>query len=608
MTVRPPRLTRVSLISRLVAALGSPALIAAALSPAFSGPVAAQILNPFWESEKPPPKEEGPPTEGYLPPPFADKTTDGNGVSREALPPSAALQERQSGVEREDLAPVMAQDGSGLPYDPWNGLSGDQLAQGIAALDLPPRSPTLAAVWRRLITSNAANRDGSGASASLTALRVEALHQSGLIEDAAAVLAADPAAASDPVLLLLTARNEIGLGNRERGCEIGRDLRSARAPLPKPMQGDLLLIGGYCAALAGDTAKADLQAGLLRELEGGDMLAADLISGGSIEVPPGSKLSLLDYRIAEIKGGLAPEKIVASASPALLAALARDPKAPADLRLSAGEAAAAINAIPADDLAALYRAPGAGGGPGSIERASLFKQAEVEQTPLKKARLIRAFLDEARRANLYWPALQVMAAPAGALMPVPEIGWFAETAIEIGLASGNLDGVRRWAEADLSLSREGAPDPLAHWLALADIADPSVTSGHDRSLAAVTALAHHGRFDGGLLNRLVTVLDALAIGTPMPLSELASRGPQPPTGHLPDTGVLSELADASKKRQFGRTVLLAMRAIGPDSAAHAHMIALGDSIRALKRAGLEADAHRLALEGLFDAWPRVVDQ
>jgi hypothetical protein len=34
------------------------------------------------------------------------------------------------------------------------------------------------------------------------------------------------------------------------------------------------------------------------------------------------------------------------------------------------------------------------------------------------------------------------------------------------------------------------------------------------------------------------------------------------------------------------------------------MIALGDTIRALKRAGLEPSARRLGLEALFAAWPR----
>jgi hypothetical protein len=87
---------------------------------------------------------------------------------------------------------------------------------------------------------------------------------------------------------------------------------------------------------------------------------------------------------------------------------------------------------------------------------------------------------------------------------------------------------------------------------------------------------------------------------------VASRTPQPAGGYLPDTGTLTELADASKRKEFGRTVLLAMRALGPHGAEGAHLIALGDAIRALKRAGLEADAHRLGLEALFAGWPRSV--
>jgi hypothetical protein len=582
----------------------------------------AQVFDPFGEPEtsRPPPVRRATPSENdraYLPPPFDDSQRGGaaaDGVTREALPPSAALQERSNGVMREELAPVMATDGSGLPYDLWNGLSPEQLAEAIAALDLPPRSPTLNALWRRLITAQSSPEEASGGPARLTALRVEALDQSGLIDEEAALLAKNPATSGDPVLGVLLARSEIGLGNTERGCQIGRDLRAEQTKLPKPMQADAILINGYCAAVQGDTAGAELQAGLLRELDAGDTLGADLLdaaaTGIAAQIPTGSKLSLLDYRIAEIKGGLQPAQLVAAATPALLAALARDPKAAPDLMLAAGEAAAAINALPAQDLARLYRAPGAGGDGGSIERAGLFKQAEAEQTPLRKARLIRAFLDESRRAKLYWPALQLMAAPTAALAPVPEIGWFAETAIEVCLASGNFEGVRSWIAfgASLDSSNPGAPDPLAHWAALADLADPSLASGHERNLGAVEKLALTGGFDPAVLHRLATALDALDINVPIPLWDLASRSPQPSTGHLPETGVLSELKDASQKKQFGRTVLLAMRTIGPNTAEGAHMIALGDAIRALKRAGLGAEAHQLALEGLFGAWPRAVSQ
>ena len=144
---------------------------------------------------------------------------------------------------------------------------------------------------------------------------------------------------------------------------------------------------------------------------------------------------------------------------------------------------------------------------------------------------------------------------------------------------------------------------LDHWLALADIADPG-PDNRGQYLNEVETLALRGRFTPDALHRLATVLDALNYNVPIPLWEAASRTPQPNTGHLPATGVLTELQDASKKKEFGHTVLLAMKSLGPNGAEGAHIIALGDSIRALKRAGLETDARRLGLEALLIAWPR----
>jgi hypothetical protein len=47
-----------------------------------------------------------------------------------------------------------------------------------------------------------------------------------------------------------------------------------------------------------------------------------------------------------------------------------------------------------------------------------------------------------------------------------------------------------------------------------------------------------------------------------------------------------------------------MRALAPQGAEGANLIALGDAMRALKRAGLEPDARRLGFEDLFAGWPR----
>ena len=113
-----------------------------------------------------------------------------------------------------------------------------------------------------------------------------------------------------------------------------------------------------------------------------------------------------------------------------------------------------------------------------------------------------------------------------------------------------------------------------------------------------------GRFPADVLHRLATVLDATDVNVPIPLWEAASRTPQPSTGYLPETGVLAQLQDAAKKKEIARTILLTMRALGPSAADGAHMIALGDSIRALRRAGLDSDARRLGVEALIAQWPR----
>jgi hypothetical protein len=112
------------------------------------------------------------------------------------------------------------------------------------------------------------------------------------------------------------------------------------------------------------------------------------------------------------------------------------------------------------------------------------------------------------------------------------------------------------------------------------------------------------RFPAPLLHRLATVLDATDVNVPIPLWEAASRTPQPAAGYLPETGVLAQLQEAAKKKDVARTVLLAMRSLGSVEADGAHIIALGDTIRALRRAGLETDARALGVEALMGQWPR----
>jgi hypothetical protein len=518
-------------------------------------------------------------------------------------------------VERGDLAPVMAADGSGLPYELWRGLDVGTLERLITEIDIPPRSPALHRLWLRLITSNVTPPDGGVTDQQFLALRLEILYRSGLLDEASRMLSAMPA--GDPTAAILAARNEIGLGAQDKGCETVKSGGGVPVQLPRPVKADAALISGFCAAVAGDAPGAGLAAELAREAgvkESPGLQALDAIAMGSKpQVGPDQAVSLMDYRIIEAAGGAIDNaSVIKRAEPSLLAALALDAEANAGDRLAAAEAAAQVNAISAEQLADIYRAqPDAGavisdavGTDTPQRRAGLFVAAEHERTPQKKVRLIRAFLDEAHRAGFYLTALRMVSPASDSVVAAPEIGWYAETGVEVALAAGGYAKAREWAA--FGPTAGGAPaGSLNHWLALIDIAEGSASTRED-DLRHVEELAVRGRIDATLLHRLATVLDALEYNVPIPLWEAASRTPQPASGHLPETGVLTELQDAAKKREFGRTVLLAMKTLGPNGAEGAHMIALGDSIRALKRAGLEADARSLGFEALFASWPRAI--
>jgi hypothetical protein len=521
-------------------------------------------------------------------------------------------------VEKGDLAPVMSNDGSGLPYELWRGLDIAGIETLISELEIPPRSPALHSLWKRLITSDVTPPAGDPANLNFLALRLEALYRSGLAADAARELEKQDGVAG-PVTAALASRNAFANADPAKGCAIAAKAVGLKGDVPKRTKGEAILISGYCAAATGDLPGAGLAAELAREE--GVPVSPGLESLDALSIKAKPKLSaaktfsVIDYVLMDM-AGVGGELALDKAEPALLVAIANDANAKLPVRLAAAEAAARFNALPHDYLAALYASGPVPQNPDTLlagtqtsstqRRSELFKAAEAEKTPMKKTRLIRALIDDAKRSGIGFQAMQMLQRATAAINPQPEISWFAETAAEIGLASGDYALTRKWIAltGGQQAQVQGVQSQgLGHWLALTDIADPAEPQ-RGAHLADLEATAVHGRFAPDALHRLATVLDALGYNVPIPLWEAASRTPQPNTGYLPETGVLTALQDAAKKREFGRTVLLAMKAIGPNGAESAHMIALGDAIRALKRAGLEADARRLGLEALLGSWPR----
>jgi hypothetical protein len=501
-------------------------------------------------------------------------------------------------VERGELAPVI-EDGSGLPLELWQGLNLTQLEGLLAGLQLPPRSGALRQLWRRMLLAAANPPVGVRDGEHFTALRLEALYRSGLLDDMAELLRAQPAG---PIIRVLSARLDIGLGRRDVGCQTVTALASPRSGLPGRLKGETQLLAGYCAAAAGAGAAAGLAVELARE-EGFDAelplaVLAGVAAASTAKPPLPERVLLLDYRFLELLGPVDAQQLLARAEPALLVALAQERGIDARLQVAAMEAALELNALPEEAAREAYRrlAATAAGDPDRqadprLRRALLFRALELARAPMQRARLLRALIDEAKTSELRAALARLLAPQLGGLVPSPELAGFAATAVEIALAASDYGRARAWASG------------LPPWQALIDVADAERGAARPPSLAAMTEFAR-SRLDAQTLDRLATLLDALDVDVPIALWDAAGRTPQPAGGYLPETGVLAELADAAKRGEVGRTILLAMRALGPYAPAGAHVLALGDAVRALNRVHLYGDARRLALEALLPAWPR----
>ncbi len=608
-----------------------------ALPASFLSVIAAPAMgqtswNPFEEAGPPAsgPRRPGraaaqaPISPGVPPPPAYD---GGRSLSRDAT--TGGLGQREA-VERSDLPPLAPADAGGerqptaaAPLQ-RSGAATAALVAALGEIELPTRSPVLARLLGRIAGPRAEDAD---ASVEGVGARATALYRAGRIREALAVAGSiDPAQLEAGVarsaLLAFQARLSLALGDVAQACSGARSILQTGRGVPRQILAEAIGINGYCGIAAGKPEAAGLAAALGREQGGLPASTLSVLDAVASGLPAGldkfPKVSVLDWRLAEASGKLGEDTDLPmeNVEPAALVAIAESASAPGQLRVAAAEAAIRIDAIGPDVLAEAYRrqsfaaedlaAPFSARGAAWSRRALLYNSARGERTPLRRARVVRAALDDARRAGIYLPMAQVLAPLVADIPPVAEVGWFAETAIEVMVAAGRYEDARRWArlgmDAAVTADRRGAS--LAHWQALIDIAGPDMRTGRGEALATVEELALRGRFTTEALHKLATVLDALDYAVPVRLWEAASRAPQPTTGHLPATGVLRELQLAARGKDRVRTTALLFRTLGREGPEAAQMITLGDAIRALKRAGLEVEARQVAFEALFGIWPR----
>ena len=481
---------------------------------------------------------------------------------------------------------------SPLPYDLWRGLSPEELERLLAAAPLPSPSSVLAPLIARALAT------GDSAGGAELMLRVAALQRAGRVAEAADLLgrtALGRTAASDPRLLGRYALLLLALGRVDEACDIhlGEALQQGGAGGPRK---EAWLVPAFCAAANGDASGAKLALQLARESGAGIALAAAVLGQRQPAIP--DQLGIMDYlflSLAEKRPGAA---IVAKAEPGLLFQLSRDGTAPAELRVAAAERAGSLNIITGEDLARAYREaaqalPKTAQSPPAL-RARLFAAFENAPSAKIRAESIAALLESARDQGIETPIAEALARASAGLVDDPQAASFAETGIRVAALAG--DEASAWAWVDAGGER------VANWQLLLAATDP-LGPRAEAALEQGVELALQGGLPPALLHRLVTVLDALDYDVPIPLWDAASKTPQPTEGDLPPTSALTALKQSADAGEVGGTVLIVASVLGPKGAKGAHLIALGDSLRALKRVGLDREARRLGVEALYAHWP-----
>ncbi len=543
-------------------------------------------------------------------------------VLRQELPPLEDASDgdvapsRPDATKRQSRRPLRKRSRSVkvLPDDAWRGVSMKRFEDISREYARRPRSRAVRDLWVRMFASSARPPQGAYNAVSFEALRMQALYRLGAVQQIVDHADTVPEGAGYAILNILAAKSRIALGDEEAACASAKSLISEKGKVAESLQREFVEISVYCALRSDDRSRASLIMELSRD-RGLDAPATfgvvDALTLGRVPaLPKGRRLALIPGKLLVLGGYKPKRRFFEIATPALLLAIAYNSEVPTAVRIEAAERAAEHGVLQPSGLRTVYLESGRTSGKGGSRAASMRKIAELARNRNASGRVLseaRRLLDASRHGRLY-PVVAAMLGPdIGNLRQTRDAQTYAETAVEIAAASGQYDAAIGWAifgSAYTSAGTGGEGRSLMHWQMPVNIADARRGTPRGAGLVPTERLALRGRFASDVLHRLVTVLDSLGYTVPIPLWNAASQSPQPAKGYLPKTGVLSDLARASKDRQIGHTLLLAIAALGPDGASKAHLIALGDSLRALRRAGLEDAAREIAFEMVFPIWPR----
>ena len=543
----------------------------------------------------------------------------------EIISPTPASPKIQSGIEVNRLERLDPQEfgtidalSGGLARDMWAGTSSSLAAKLLGQLPSAIASPSLREVLRRALLTSATLpvKRPDNPAVNFAALRISQLQLMGLLGSAAELLDAAPNRKADHVLHRLHAENLL----------MGNDIATACAETQRP-ETDLaerywqyLLI--FCHVVENNLAEAALGVSILAEgkepIDPGFMLLIDgFVSGvvpkvDAIGRPTALLLAMLRYAKLPV-----PDAALARAPPPLLVMIAGSMETDLDLRLAAAEKAVREGAMTTDWLTRIYvgaqfsreeldnALSTAQAAQAPRGRALLYQAAYGQNVPTARAEVLRKALDFAAENGFYSLSTRIYQAMLESMVPSVELSWFAADAIRALSALGRLDLVRPWLNG---LRYQSARDPAAKlaldslWAmaTLASVKDATVVAAGSfgdwcTAIEAVVQETANSRIKVGM-----ALLEIAGQNFEGAQWEAALKVSKPVSVRLSDYAYRVALRRAAAAGRLAETILLSAIVVGGDRLGELDLSLLAEVVDALRRVGLDQEAHALVLEAAVE--------
>lgn len=514
-----------------------------------------------------------------------------------AAAPQARAQIEMGALQELDawaVGAISARDGA-LPKTLWRGSDATTLGATFDRVPQSLASPTASALVRRALLSSGATPVGEGA-AEAARKRFSAIGRLGMAEALVQMTSGGSAASRDPQIAQFVAQGELARGRIGEACARGR------AVTLEPPPAFVLRLRAFCFAAAKEQGATDLALQVASAAGASDAFlvqALPAIAGSSERKPAGRYDNSLNAAIS-LAGGFAPGPNALNASSALaLAAVARHPQAPSELRYGAAVQAlrhGIISAEVARPAIAAWKAPPTRRGqraPSPPPLAAALQAVSAAQTDTARALAVQAALTRAEGFGAFLAAARLFQSEILSLPRTPETAPAALAMARAALALGDVQAAAAWrdiasveasplvrAQIDVAIAGFGHGGPEAARFALARLIDQSPSAQLGPGAA-----------------RVLTLAAALGVAPP-PAADGFMLVHAPAGGVRADDGLLAALVGAAQRGAIGETAVLAGLVLAP-GADRLDTASLVSVIQALRAVGLEADARAVLSEAII---------